>query len=81
MNRRAKRQPHWVCATTGACLCSGIDLQCDCDRTTTFVNPVVGDAKSPVRVDLCARCKMAMVCIDFATGALIEPRTDQSDMP
>lgn len=69
--RRPSRQPTWICSTTGQCLCSGSDGQCDCKRKMTYVTPEVGPSRDPVRVDLCAKCGAGMICIDFSTGELL----------
>lgn len=78
--RRARRQPHWICATTGICLCTGAAEDCACQRQTLGVVPVVGPEKL-VRVDMCAVCKASMVCIDFATGELLEPEPELFSEP
>lgn len=71
--RRQRNQPHWICSTTGRCLCSGADEQCDCKRISRHVVPEVGPSREAVRVDMCADCQAAMVCIDFSTGELLQP--------
>lgn len=70
MKRRHRRQPHWICATTEECLCSGQPEECTCDRRMVTCNRVVGPPGA-VRVDICAACKAQMICIDFATGELL----------
>jgi hypothetical protein len=74
--RRPTRQPTWICATTGRCLCSGTDGDCHCQHLAQTVVPQVGPVRDAVRVDMCSDCKAAMICIDFATGELLSVKTE-----
>jgi len=73
--RRQKRQPHWICATTEACLCSGTAEDCACDRMVAeaLVNRDAAAGGRMVRHDICRTCGSQMICIDFATGELLQP--------